>query len=105
MSASSRTSRPNRFGSGCSPSRYRQIATDSERYEPSSSSSTGTPPDEFFERNSGVRLCPAKTSTSANLSSILFRREDADPTWIRRQGMIVELHGIGHFFLLCIVVA
>jgi hypothetical protein len=28
--------------------------TDSERYEPSSSSRTGTPPDEFFARNSDV---------------------------------------------------
>jgi hypothetical protein len=27
------------------------MATDSERYEPSSSSRTGTPPDEFFKKN------------------------------------------------------
>src|SRR5262245_29204296 len=42
------------------------MATDSERYEPSSSSRTGTPPDEFFARNSGMRLWPAKMSTSSS---------------------------------------
>jgi two-component system cell cycle response regulator DivK len=31
------------------------------------------------------------------LQDALFRREDANPTWVRGQGMIVELHGIGHF--------
>src|SRR5437588_6600625 len=30
------------------------MATDSERYEPSSSSRTGTPPDEFFKK---IRAC------------------------------------------------
>src|SRR5215469_13460904 len=42
------------------------MATDSERYGPSSSPTTGTRPDEFFARNSGMRLWPAKMSTSSS---------------------------------------
>jgi hypothetical protein len=38
----------------------RQMATDSERHEPSSSSSTGTPPDEFFARIPGFGFAPLK---------------------------------------------
>src|ERR1700720_1859432 len=57
---------------GMEPLKYRQMATDSERYEPSSSSSTGTPPDEFFARNSDVRLCPAKMSMSSNTRAMPF---------------------------------
>ena len=44
-----------------------------DRYEPSSSSSTGTAPDEFFARNSGVQLCPAKISTSSSAAAFSLR--------------------------------
>ena len=45
---------------GGSPSGYRQIATDSERCEPSSSCRTGTAPEELIARNSRRAALPGR---------------------------------------------
>src|SRR5215469_562465 len=45
--------------------------------------------------------CAALPSQNINICQpkfdALFRCEDPNPTWVRRKGMIVELHGVGHF--------
>ena len=45
----------------------------------SSSHHETTPPDEFFARNSGVRLCPAKILTSSSMRLMIFSPRICEP--------------------------